>query len=57
MKKLYEYNIQLVASGKTIRVQQSAFSYEDAQRRIMEKYPSARNFKMLKKAGYPHKIG
>jgi len=57
MKKLYEYNIQLVASGQIIKVQQSAFNYEDAKKRIRVKYPDANEFKLLKRAGYSHKIG
>lgn len=59
MRKLYEYNIQFhsAKSGRKVRVQQSAFSYEDAKRRIRAKYPDASDFKLLKRASYPHKIG
>ena len=59
MKKLYEYNIRFLSgkSGKPVKVQQSAFNFDDAKRRIRTRYPSAGNFKLLKRAGYPHKIG
>ena len=56
-KRLYEYNIRLTVLGKTVKMQQSAFTYEDAKRRIRARYPSASRFKLLKRASYPHKIG
>lgn len=59
MKKLYEYNIRFYSgkSGKLIKIQQSAFNFDDAKKRIRAKYPSAGKFKLLKRSGYPHKIG
>lgn len=59
MRKLYEYNIQFCPTkyGRKVRVQQSAFTFEDAKKRIRARYPSASRFKLLKRASYPHKIG
>jgi len=50
-KKIFEFN------GRIIKLQQSAFSFGDAERRIKNSYPHARNFRMLKKMKYSHGVG
>jgi hypothetical protein len=53
---IYEYNLKFLVGDRIYKKQQSAFSFEDAKRRIMRVYPKAHNFVLLKKMGYPHDI-
>ena len=42
---------------RIMRKQQSAFSFGDAKKRIRRIYPEAKDFRLLKRMGYPHNIG
>lgn len=64
MKKIYEYEIEFQTinkRGKEVKhiVQQSAFSYKDAVRRIKSSLKRSRpfDFKLRKRFTYPHMEG
>jgi len=56
-KTIWEYNIEFENRGKVVKLQQSGLGFQDAQVRIRKRYPHAKNFKLLKRMPYPHKIG
>jgi hypothetical protein len=57
MKTIYEYELKFTIKGKVIKAQQSAYTFKDAQHRILKRYPSATKFSLVKRLSYPHGDG